>query len=84
MKGLWVGRLGKAAPRTHSLVSLLKGIGATPPLTVGTLIARLDQASVTTRYPDKLKIIQKQFTAAVARLILADGREALKWVRKQS
>ncbi|MBM4040778.1 MAG: HEPN domain-containing protein [Planctomycetes bacterium] len=84
LKGLWVGRRGQAAPRKHSLLSLLKGTGATPPPSVGALIARLDQASVTTRYPEKLRALQKHFTAPVAKAILADGREALRWIRKQS
>ncbi len=84
LKGLWVERLGGTAPKTHSLLSLLKGIGSVPPPSVGTLLARLDQASVTTRYPEKLKALQKHFTAPVVRAILAEGRKALRWVREQS
>ena len=84
LKGVFLSKLNEVPPRTHSLVYLLTRIGAAPPLNLGRFLARLDEASVATRYPETLEAVQRDFAAPRVAQVLADGREALAWIRTLS
>ncbi|HPD16763.1 MAG TPA: HEPN domain-containing protein [Planctomycetota bacterium] len=83
LKGAYAAKLAKDPPKTHSLVGLLKDMGLSPPPDVGHFIVRLSQASVVTRYPEKLASLKKAYGRTRTASVLAHGREALTWIRGQ-
>lgn len=83
LKGLFQARLAEMPPKTHSLVYLLKRVGITPPEPCWTFIARLNEASITTRYPEDLDTLQARYPESVTAEILRNTREALAWIRTQ-
>jgi len=83
LKGLYVEIRGSAAPKTHNLISLLNATAVIPPADMMRLIARLNETSVTTRYPEKLRTLQRHFTVDIVRPILAETRKTLAWIRSQ-
>lgn len=46
-------------------------------------MVKLNEASVATRYPEEIGKLQKDFTQGIVKEILAKGREALGWIKKQ-
>lgn len=83
LKGLYVAVRASAPPKTHNLISLLNAAGVTPPPDTMRLIARLNETSVTTRYPEKLRTLQRRFTVDIVRPILTETRKTLAWIRRQ-
>ncbi|KPK83596.1 MAG: DNA-binding protein [Phycisphaerae bacterium SM23_33] len=83
VKGLYQAKLGKPAPKSHNLVLLLSGIGIKPPEGIAKFVARLNQASVATRYPDNIAALQARYGAAVTKAIVSGTKEALEWIKKQ-
>jgi len=83
LKGLYLARLGRVPPKTHSLVQLLTQVGAKPDEAVARFLVTLNAASVATRYPEDLRALQENYTADVVSGILANGKEALGWIRAQ-
>jgi hypothetical protein len=62
---------------------LLNKIGSKPPEPIGRFIVKLNEASVATRYPEEIHKLQKDFTQAIVKSILSDGRKALTWIKRQ-
>jgi len=49
----------------------------------GRFIVKLSEASIPTRYPENLARVQKEFTAAIVKDILARGEEVIAWIKAQ-
>ena len=83
LKGLYLQRLQKTPPKTHNLVYLLNTIGLRPDADKTQLIARLNEASTATRYPDDIDRLQNKYTQKIAAQILVGAKEILEWIRAQ-
>ena len=75
LKGLYLLKLRKIPPKTHSLVYLLDSMGIKPPEDIGKLVLRLNDANVATRYPEEMAALQKAYTKPIARELLDKGRK---------
>ena len=83
LKGLFQQKTQEMPPKTHNLVHLLSKIGIRPDENVGKIITRLNQASIATRYPEDIDVLQKDYTQEAAKQILSQTKEALVWIKKQ-
>jgi HEPN domain-containing protein len=83
LKGLCHKLEGKTPPKTHDLLYLVQRTRLSPPAKTTEGLARINELSVPTRYPDELKKMQRVFTARRTQDILAETREALKWLRRE-
>lgn len=53
-----------------------------PPAALGEFIADLDQASIATRYPEELAVIQAAYSRPMAEEIITKAREVIVWAKK--
>lgn len=83
LKGAYAAKLGKNPPKTHNLVGLVKEVGLSPPPEVGRFLVRLNQASVLTRYPEKLTTLKRAYGRTRTAGMLSQGRSALAWIKSQ-
>lgn len=83
LKGAYAAKLGKAPPRTHSLITLVKATGLAPPHEIARFLVGLNQASVPTRYPEDLTAIRRAYRRTRAARMLEQARETLSWIRSQ-
>lgn len=83
LKGLYQERLKEIPPRVHNLVYLLNRIGMKPPESQGKFFIKLNEASVPTRYPEAIDLLERDYTEAVVKDILFKGREVLQWIKDQ-
>jgi HEPN domain-containing protein len=81
LKGIIQGKKPGTPPRTHNLVSL--AAEAVPEIDSKRMlfIARISQASVPTRYPEKLAELQAQFDRARVETILQTTKETIQWLK---
>lgn len=83
LKGLFQERIEEIPPRTHNLIYLINKIGIKPEKDLGKFIVKLNAASITTRYPESLDEIQKNYTEEVAKEMVKTAEEVLKWIKNQ-
>lgn len=83
LKGLFQQKLQETPPKTHNLVYLLSKIGIRPDENIGKFITKLNEASIATRYPDDIDVLQRNYTQAVTKQILSQTKEALEWIKRQ-
>lgn len=83
LKGLYSQKSGETPPKTHNLVYLLNKIGVKPDDKTGLFITKLNEANITTRYPEDIDELQKNYTASVTKEILEKTSELLQWIKKQ-
>ncbi|MBM4030472.1 MAG: HEPN domain-containing protein [Planctomycetes bacterium] len=83
LKAAYAAKLGTHPPRSHSLVGLAKQVGLSPPPDIGSFLVRLSEASIPTRYPEKLAALKKAYGRTRAAGILSQGRSTLAWIRGQ-
>lgn len=83
IKGLFEQRLGLIPPKTHSLVYLLTQLEIKPEKHMANLITTLSEASIATRYPESLEVLQKNYTEAAAERIIQQSEEVLLWIKGQ-
>jgi len=81
LKGLYQQKLQETPPKTHNLIYLLDRIGLRPDQDKGGVIARLNEASITTRYPDDIDGLQSNYTQEITTQILAQTEEILEWIK---
>jgi len=62
LKGLFQQKLQETPPKTHNLVYLLSKIGIRPDENIGKIITKLNEASIATRYPDDIDVLQRNYT----------------------
>jgi HEPN domain-containing protein len=83
LKGLFFSKTQKVPPKTHNLIYLLDKIGVKPDENIGKFIAKLNEVSIATRYPEDVDKLQKIFTDTVTKQILSQTKETLEWINKQ-
>ncbi|OHB66907.1 MAG: DNA-binding protein [Planctomycetes bacterium RBG_13_62_9] len=83
LKGLYQHTLQEAPPKTHNLIYLLNKIGLRADADKSKVIAILNEANITTRYPDDIDKLQSKYTQEIASRILAGTKEILEWIKKQ-
>jgi HEPN domain-containing protein len=84
LKGIIQGKAGGTPPRTHNLVAL--AADAVPDLGDERMIfiARISQASIPTRYPERLAELQSIFDRASVETILQTSKETIRWLKSQT
>ena len=83
LKGLFWKKLGIIPPKTHDLTYLIKRIGVKPPDDLFKFTVRLNEAHVTTRYPEEIKTVQKAFPKAKVEELLVKSQEVISWIKAQ-
>ena len=83
LKGLFWKKLDEFPPKTHDLTYLVKRIGIKPPDDLFKFMVRLNEAHLTTRYPEEIKTVQKLFPQAKVEELLSKGKEVIIWIRTQ-
>lgn len=83
LKGLIAKRLDELPPKTHNLLYLLNMLALQPPSALERFIARLNTASVATRYPDDLAKMQAAYTENVTKELIMKSKEVLEWAKTQ-
>ncbi len=83
LKGLYSKELAEVPPKTHNLLYLLKKTGKKPSQDMLKFIAKLNTASVATRYPDDLEKIQAAYTKEITKEMIEKSKGVLKWVKRQ-
>lgn len=83
LKALYQQKLQETPAKTHNLVYLLNRIGLRPDQDKSRVIARLNEANITTRYPDDIDKLQSDYTQEIATRLLGQTKEILEWIREQ-
>jgi len=83
LKGLYQKKLNEFPPKTHNLIYFLNKIGLKPPEHFGKFIVSLNEASVVTRYPEDLNLLQKDYSKSIVEDILKKSQELLIWIKNQ-
>ena len=47
------------------------------------MIVRLNEANITTRYPDDIDRLKSDYTEEITGKILTEAKEILEWIKKQ-
>lgn len=81
LKGLYHERLNKIPPKTHNLIYLAKKANIEVPEDIGRFIVKLNQASILTRYPEDLTLLQSEYTQSIVKEILSKTKEVLTWIK---
>ena len=82
LKGLYVQRLEKDAPRTHALIYLVETIKLKLPKNILSIIEFLHDVSIPTRYPDDLEKLTKVYDKKISRNIVSKTKAALSCLKK--
>jgi len=83
IKGLYQRRVNGAPPKTHNLTQIVNATGVGPPERIERLLIRLNEASISTRYPDDIEAALGAYTAEAVGAVLAGAREAIQWIKQQ-
>ena len=83
LKGFYQKKFQTIPPRTHNLTYFLEKTKLEPPEDLGKFVAKLDQASVATRYPEEFAKLQNIYTEIVVKEMLAKTQEVLEWLKKK-
>lgn len=83
LKGIIHKKSGKPPVKGHHLIALTKQSGLKPPEEILKFLIRLDEVDVTTRYPETLEKMAKDYPQEVVGDIVKRTREAIEWIKKQ-
>ncbi|HNZ28640.1 MAG TPA: HEPN domain-containing protein [Candidatus Goldiibacteriota bacterium] len=81
LKGIFVKRFKKNPPKTHNLLYFLNALEIESDKEQSSVIMKLNEASIPTRYPEDLKGMIKDFSRVNTKKILADSKGILKWLK---
>jgi HEPN domain-containing protein len=81
LKGLYHKKLDEIPPKTHNLVYLMNKVGFKPTEEIGRFLVKLNQASIVTRYPEDLAVLQREYTQTIVKEILSKTRGTLEWIK---
>jgi HEPN domain-containing protein len=82
LKALVTEETGKLPPKIHDLIDLAQRARLLPSQDQREFIARLNDASVVTRYPDDLSQMMLQYPESLAREYLEKTKELVRWIRQ--
>jgi len=83
LKGLYVKNFAKNPSKIHSLVYFSQALSLNLPVQFKEFIENLDDISVSTRYPEELGKLLKEYTLKRAQVIFGNSKGALKWLKKE-
>lgn len=83
LKGLFAAKMNAIPPKSHSLIYFVNKLDLIPPEPIARFLVQLNQASVTTRYPESLTNLEKTFTKAVVRKIMQNTERTIEWINQQ-
>jgi HEPN domain-containing protein len=69
-------------PKVHNLIHLSQKAEITPPDDLKDFLQRIDNVSITTRYPEDLRRLSKEFDQLAAKRILSDTKRMIKWLKQ--
>jgi HEPN domain-containing protein len=69
-------------PKIHNLINLAQRAEITIPDNFTDFIQRLDNVSISTRYPEDLRTLSKEFNQVTAKRILTDTKRMIKWLKQ--
>lgn len=81
LKGLYQQKRQETPPKTHNLIYLLDRIGLIPDQDKGRAMTRLNEANVTTRYPDDIDRLRSSYTQETTMQVLSQTQEILEWIK---
>ncbi|NOZ68066.1 MAG: HEPN domain-containing protein [Deferribacteres bacterium] len=73
---------GKAPPRTHNLLYLIKLADIKIPQDLFDFVAKINNASVVTRYPEDFNKLIESYPEKVVEEYLKDAERVLKWLKQ--
>ncbi len=72
----------KSPPRTHNLLYLIKEAGINPPQSLFDFLAKINNTSIATRYPEDFRKLLASYPKKVTKDYLKNADEVLKWLRQ--
>lgn len=82
LKAIMAEVTGKSPPKTHNLIYLLKSIPLTTPQDFLDFIAKINNASVVTRYPEDFQNLLAAYPEEVAKSYFAVSKKVIEWLRQ--
>jgi HEPN domain-containing protein len=82
LKAIVAEKTDKVPPKTHNFLYLIKLVDLTIPQDLFDFIAKINNASIVTRYPEDFKLLLESYTADVAKEYLENTESVLKWLRQ--
>ena len=73
---------GDIPTKIHQLINLAQKADITPPDDLQDFFQRIDNVSISTRYPEDLRTLSKEFNKETAKRILIDSKRMLKWLKQ--
>lgn len=81
LKALYQEKKDEIPPRTHNLIMFLTKLDIRPDKDIAKTLTLLSEANISTRYPESLEVLQKNYTETVTRGLLSKSEEVLEWIR---
>ena len=69
-------------PKLHNLINLAQKAEIAIPDNLIDFFQRLDNVSISTRYPEDLRTLSKEFNQVTAKLILINTKRLIKWLKQ--
>jgi len=69
-------------PKIHNLINLAQKAEITIPDNLTDFFQRLDNVSISTRYPEDIRTLSKEFNQDTAKLILINTKRMIKWLKQ--
>lgn len=82
LKAIAAETTNNVPPKTHNLIYLIKLSNINIPQDLFDFIAKINNASVVTRYPEDFKRLLESYPEDIAKEYLENTEKALKWLRQ--
>lgn len=82
LKAIVAETINKVPPRTHNLLYLLKLVNLNIPQDLFDFIAKINNASVVTRYPEDFKKLLENYPEDIVRIYFKNTEKVLQWLRQ--
>jgi len=83
LKGLFQKRTALIPEKSHNLIYFLNKLETKPPDELARFIAAINEANITTRYPDNLSSLRDAYTKEKTDHIIEKSKEVLEWIKRQ-
>ncbi len=82
LKAIVAETINKVPPRTHNLLYLLKLVNLNIPQDLFDFIAKINNASVVTRYPEDFKKLLEDYPEDIVGIYFKNTEKVLQWLRQ--
>ena len=83
LKGVFIKRLNQIPPKLHDLMYFVEKLELTPEKTHNDFLIWLNRMSITTRYPEDLRKMIKQFPHEQTNTIYKQTKTVQQWIIQQ-